>query len=131
MQFFHWQGGYYPLWVKQENPHTERLPIAAEDLSRLRALAIQSCLAHVLAHRRPHALEELGWPASARFQLWVSVLGGAQAGANGGHSDHSHTNSVCSGTFYTKAGGNGTASPIVFSDPRGLLLLRQVGSHGR
>ena len=116
-QFYHWQQGFLPLWVKREQPQTQRVPLAAADLERLQRLAIDACLAHVLAHRRPTTLEELGYPEPPRFQLWVSVLGGKHA-ANTGHSPHAHTNSVCSGAFYSKA-PEASAAPIVFSDPRG------------
>ena len=116
-QFYHWQQGFLPLWVKREQPQTQRVPLAAADLERLQRLAIDACLAHVLAHRRPTTLEELGHPEPPRFQLWVSVLGGKHA-ANTGHSPHAHTNSVCSGAFYSKT-PKGLAAPIVFSDPRG------------
>ena len=117
-QFFHWQYGFLPLYVKQKQPQTQRVPLAAEDLDRLQQIAIDACLAHVLAHRRPATLDDLGFPTPSRFQLWVSVLGGQHA-MNIGHGPHAHTNSVCSGTFYSKAPERGAAAPLVFSDPRG------------
>lgn len=121
-EFFQWQGG--------QDASMQRLPLETEDRTRLKELATRACLAHVRAHRRPDVtLEDLGWPDGAGFNMWAAVLGGAQG--NSGHGEHTHANAVCSGAFYSSVPRNTSASPIVFSDPRGSWALSREGGPWR
>jgi hypothetical protein len=136
-EFFGWQGG--------QRATGQRLPLDPADLSRLKELATRACFKHLQAHRRPGiTMQDLGWPKAPRFQLWAAVLGGhseqTQSGAQGGlggHGEHAHANSICSGALYSavpRSSSNDNSSvvaPIVFSDPRGSWSLSREGGPWR
>eukprot|EP01047_Picozoa_sp_COSAG01_P029378 COSAG01_NODE_2014_length_8644_cov_70.285079_3_plen_123_part_00 len=93
--FFMWQGGGTSADLKNM-----RRFLGDEDIATLKRLTSHACLAHIMAHRRPQTLEELGWP-DIQPTVWASVFGGGEAQETE-HETHVHSDSVCSGAFYTQ-----------------------------
>jgi hypothetical protein len=75
-RFFQWQTRSSTPQHRGEAPreNLQRLPLSTADRQLLRDIAVHSCMAHIVKHRRPVASleDELGYP-EPEFQIWASV----------------------------------------------------------